>query len=116
MYFFFMGLYNKRTTLNMSLSETASKPSVLCYVIVGLSALSAAENMHDLWAARSQKKVTASYVKHAIGVCLSLMVTFLMFVHCCQCKSESYFWMLTTMSAAVGIALGFEEGKMFTEA
>ena len=92
---------------------STTKPSILCYVIVALSALSAAENIHDLYSARAQKKVTASYVKHAIGVCLSLMVTFLMFVHCCQCKSEVYFWLLSGASAAVGIALGFEEGKMF---
>ena len=92
-------------------ASAVGKPSYLCYAIVVLSALMAAENIHDLWASRQEKTLSVKHTRQIIGVTLSLMVTFLMFIHCCQCKSEMYFWILSGVSAAIGIALSFEESK-----
>lgn len=90
----------------------SDKPSLLCYGIVAVSALSAAENLHDLWASRNDSKaMTVKHARQIIGVCLSLVVTFLMFVHCCQCKSEVYFWVLAACSAVLGLLLSLEECK-----
>ena len=92
------------------------KPSLLCYSIVALSAMSAAENLHDLWASRNdQKVVTVKHARQLIAVVLSLVVTFLMFIHCCQCKSEMYFYILAVCSGILGMFLSHEECKDCTE-
>ena len=92
--------------------KRGEKPSMLCYAIVALSALTAAENMHDLWSSRLDDKVlTVKHARQIVAIVLSLVVTFLMFVHCCQCNAEMYFWILAAISGVLGMILSREECK-----